>query len=128
MSSGDEYKIGAAKAVFEKVLSSENLAGILLSILGKDDAEEILSEAAGRDGRNKKPPREAYNIQFAQGLSTKDLITLLQHELLRARTSDSEVTLPTSIVHDIKFRLNWYMKNHGEVDRPAPKKVGTRRL
>ena len=67
------------------------------------------------DGYKKKPSREAYNIQFAQGISTEDLITLLQYELLRARTADSEVTLPTSIVHDIKFRLGKYLKELGDI-------------
>lgn len=75
---------------------------------------------------NKKPPREAYNIQFAHGLSAEDMMMVLQHELLRARSTDSEVTLPSSIVHDIKFRLGWYLKRHGEVDRPPPKKAGAR--
>jgi hypothetical protein len=75
---------------------------------------------------NKKPPREAYNIQFAHGLSAEDMMMVLQHELLRARNTGAEVTLPTSIVHDIKFRLGWYLENHGEVVRPPTKRAGAR--
>lgn len=126
MATESERKNSEAQELFEKVFSTDNLAAALLSSIGKEDAKEILSAASSRPSKKPKPSREAYNIQFAQGLSSEDMITLLQHELLRARTSDSEVTLPSSIVHDIKFRLVWYFKKHGEVDREPPKKVGTK--
>ena len=125
MSKDGEHK-SEAQEVFEKALSSENLAAALIGSIGKDGAEDILSEAVGRGSRRQKTPREPYNIQFAQGISTGDLITLLQYELLRARTSDTEVMLPTSIVHDIKFRLGFYLKKHGEVERPPPKRARKR--
>lgn len=124
--SKEEAHKGAAHEVFEKVLSIDSLASALISSIGKERAEELLSEAPTRSSRKQKPPREAYNIQFAQGISTKDMLTLLQYELLRARNTESEVLLPQSIVHDIKFRLGWYLKNHGEVERPVPKRVGAK--
>jgi len=77
----------------------------------------------------KKPPRQAYNIQFAHGLSGESLLDIIQLELLRARSSDPpqpEASLPTPILHEIKFRLKYYLEKHGEVERPTPKKVGTR--
>jgi hypothetical protein len=74
--------------------------------------------------RPKKPPREAYNIQFAQHLPTEELLVLLQYELLRARDRKQDVSLPTAIVHDIKFRLGYYLDNYGEVERPPPKRAG----
>jgi len=127
MSESDEVEDGPVE---ESRSPIELLARALVSSIGKDDAKEILSEAAERatgERLNKKPPREAYNIQFANGLSGSELSNILQYELLRARASGTEVTLPVSIVHDIKFRLSWYRKRHGEVERPPPKKVGTRR-
>ncbi len=124
MPNEEERKKSEAQKLFEKVFSTKNLAAALLSSVGKEDAIEILSLA--NPPRKQKPPREAYNIQFAQGISTCELITVLQHELLRARTSDSEVTLPSSIVHDIKFRLGWYLNEIGEVERPTPKRAGAK--
>jgi hypothetical protein len=82
-----------------------------------------------RGPRHKKPPREAYNIQFAQGLSGEELLNILQYEILRARDKKqpgSEVALPTALVHDIKFRLKWYLERHGDVQRPKPKRAGHR--
>lgn len=76
-----------------------------------------------------KKSREAKNIQFAHGLSGRDLMTVLQHELLRARSRDPdcpEVTLPASLVHDIKFRLSQYISNHGEIERPPTRRSGSR--
>ena len=74
-----------------------------------------------RDRKSKeKPPRETINIQFARGLSSKELGTILQLELIRARSQKpqaTEVSLPTEIVHDIKFRLRYYARMFGEVDR-----------
>lgn len=64
--------------------------------------------------------RETINIEFARGLSAEQLNTILQLELIRARTSsppEPEVTLPTQIVHEIKFRLNCYKEIYGEPDR-----------
>lgn len=74
-----------------------------------------------RDGdRKKRKTRETVNIEFARSLSTRQLNTILQMELIRARgqkPAASEVSLPVEIVHDIKFRLRYYERFHGEVDR-----------
>ena len=73
-----------------------------------------------RGQKRDKPPRETVNIQFARGLTAKELNTILQLELIRARSQKpaaTECTLPTEIVHDIKFRLRYYAELHGEVDR-----------
>lgn len=58
-------------------------------------------------------------IKFARGLSSRELVMILQHELLRARSTipESQVHLPTELVHDIKFRLEYYARAHGEIDR-----------
>jgi len=79
-----------------------------------------------RQNRNRSPKgkpkknRDTVNIEFARGLSSEQLNTILQLELIRARgqkPAAQEVTLPTEIIHDIKFRLRYYAKLHGEVDR-----------
>jgi len=78
-----------------------------------------------RPSRNKpkgkpKKNRDTVNIEFARGLSSEQLNTILQLELIRARGQKppaQEVTLPTEIIHDIKFRLRYYAQLHGEVDR-----------
>ena len=79
--------------------------------------------------RGRKPPREAYNIQFAQGLCGDAMLDIIQHELLRARSKKppTEATLPTAILHDIKYRLTWYLDKYGEVERDAPDKVGVKK-
>ncbi len=74
-----------------------------------------------REGDPKKrKARETVNIEFARSLSSSHLCTILQLELIRARSQKppaAEVTLPAEIVHDIKFRLRYYERFHGEVDR-----------
>jgi len=74
--------------------------------------------------KQKKPPRETYNIQFSQELPTYELITVLQYELLRARDQRKDVVLLQALVHDIKFRLSWYLEKHGEVLRPPRRPRG----
>lgn len=72
--------------------------------------------------KGKKPPRKSRNIQFARSLNSEQLTTLLQEKLLKARNSepeDQEVPLMTELVHDIKFRLTYYARLYGEVDRDA---------
>ncbi len=72
--------------------------------------------------RNKKP-REVHNIQFANGLDDEDVLLILQHELLIARSKGDEcpeVVLPASLVHNIKFRLGWYMDKAGEDESKRP--------
>ena len=74
----------------------------------------------GRGRPKSKKNRKSVNIAFARGLSSTQLGTILQLQLLRARgatPSSAEVTLPTEIVHDIKFRLRYYARLFGEVDR-----------
>ena len=58
-------------------------------------------------------------IAFARSLSSRDMVAILQHELLRARshTPQAEVTLPAELVHEIKSRLAYYAENFGEVER-----------
>ena len=72
---------------------------------------------------HRKKSRETYNIQFVNGLEDEAVIELLQYELLRARSKgvDSpEVSLPASLVHNLKFRLGWYMDNAGNDDSKRP--------
>lgn len=72
-----------------------------------------------RNFNNNRPrkSRGKINIQFSRGLSSRDLNTLLQHELLRARscTPTQEVRLPAEIVHELKFRLRYYSEMHGSI-------------
>lgn len=73
-----------------------------------------------KPNEEKAKDRRTVNIMFARGLSTDQLNTILQLELIRARSTDppkTEVTLPTELVHDIKFRLRYYSSLYGEVDR-----------
>ena len=72
----------------------------------------------------KEKPREAFNIQFAHGLDCHDLCSLLQYELLRARDKGEEVVLPCAVVHDIKFRLQFYRGEVGEVVRSDTRRPG----
>jgi len=70
--------------------------------------------------KRKKKPRQTINIQFARSLSSQELIALLQEKLILARSevpAAREVPLMTEIVHDIKFRLAYYARLFGEVDR-----------
>jgi len=78
------------------------------------------NEDDGYRGPRRKPPREAINIQFARGLSSNELIALLQEKLIIARNQTpkaTEISLITELVHDIKFRLGYYARVYGEVDR-----------
>lgn len=75
-----------------------------------------------REGQKDRPSRDKINIQFARSLSSNGLESILQLELIRARTQNppaTEVSLPTEIIHDIKFRLRYYSTMFGEVDRKA---------
>ena len=70
--------------------------------------------------KGKNPPRQSVNIRFARGLSSKELLAILQLQLIRARNqkpAETEVTLPTEVVHDLKFRLRYYSERYGEIDR-----------
>ncbi len=84
-------------------------------------ADEERQHRGRREGEPRKTkPRETVNIGFARSLSSSHLCTILQLELIRARSQKppaTEVNLPTEIVHDIKFRLRYYERFHGEVDR-----------
>lgn len=69
-------------------------------------------------GYRPKPSRKHININFSRGLTSSELIAILQLELLRARNQTpeaSEATLPTEIIHDIKFRLQYYSDECGEI-------------
>lgn len=69
-------------------------------------------------GERYKPSRRHVNINFARSLSSSELIAILQLELLRARSQKpeaSEASLPTEILHDIKFRLTYYSEEAGEI-------------
>lgn len=71
----------------------------------------------------RKKSRETYNIQFVNGLEDEAVLELLQYELLRARsrgTDSPEVSLPASLVHNLKFRLGWYMDRAGEDESKRP--------
>lgn len=71
----------------------------------------------------RKKSRETYNIQFVNGLEDEAVLELLQYELLRARsrgTDSPEVTLPASLVHNLKFRLGWYMDRAGDDEGKRP--------
>lgn len=87
----------------------------------REAQERAVGDTAAKKSRRKshEEKRERRNIQFAHGLSSDEMILLLQHELLRARTQGplAEVSIPNAIVHDIKFRLSYYAKLFGEVDR-----------
>lgn len=71
----------------------------------------------------RKPSRKSVNIQFARGLTTDELNTILQLELTRARSKEEaddmkvtpEVTLPSELIHEIKFRMKYYGKTYGEI-------------
>lgn len=74
------------------------------------------------DGYRNKPSRKHININFARGLTSSELIAILQLELLRSRNQvpeASEVTLPAEIVHDIKFRIQYYSDECGEISGSA---------
>jgi hypothetical protein len=78
------------------------------------------SRRSGSVDRPRKPERTTVNIRFARGLSYDQLNTILQLELLRARSQSppaKEVSLPTELIHDIKYRLRYYSENCGEVPR-----------
>jgi hypothetical protein len=69
-------------------------------------------------GERYKPSRRHVNINSARGLSSSELITIIQLELLRARGQKPEApeaTLPTEVLHDIKFRLQYYSEEMGEI-------------
>ena len=74
------------------------------------------------DGYRNKPSRKHININFARGLTSSQLIAILQLELLRSRNQvpeASEVTLPAEIVHDLKFRILYYSDECGEISSSA---------
>jgi len=89
---------------------------------GRQHGDERRSDREFRGKREKS--REAFNIQFAQGLDCHDLCSLLQYELLRARDKGGEVVLPCAVVHDIKFRLRFYRNEVGEVVRSDTRRTG----
>jgi len=68
---------------------------------------------------NKPRNRDSINIKWARDLTSEGLEDILQHELLRARSSvppKTEVSLPTTLVHEIKHRICRYAELHGELD------------
>lgn len=91
----------------------------------KPDTQKPLRPRSRGQDRNEKDEKEkkdrrTVNIQFARSLTPDQLNTILQLELIRARSTDppkTEVSLPTELVHDIKFRLRYYSTLFGEVDR-----------
>lgn len=70
-----------------------------------------------------KANRKTINIQFARSLSPEEMNVILQLELTRARTKEEadqvkvtpEVTLPSELVHEIKFRLTYYSRTFGDI-------------
>lgn len=69
-----------------------------------------------------KRSRESVNIQFAQTLEEASLLDIIQNELLRSRAQSppsQETSLPTTLMHEIKFRLNWYFEKYGAVPEEA---------
>lgn len=80
--------------------------------------EEKFDSGTSKANRPKKN-RSSINIEFARGLCADQLETILQHELLRARAAtppQREISIPTEIAHEIKYRLIWYFEKYGEVE------------
>lgn len=60
--------------------------------------------------RHGKPPRDVLNISFSRDVSTYEVAEILiPYEIIRSKESGrKEIFMPTWMIHDIKYRLNFY--------------------